>query len=91
VGDCDRDRSNDQHRGEETELGQEQPLAPRFDKPVLIDLPQPDVGNDHAKTTENRGNQDRKDPKAAVRPEHCYFDLGTPIVRETSSVVMIEE
>jgi hypothetical protein len=49
------------------------------------------VGNDHAKTTENRGNQDRKDPKAAVRPEHCYFDLGTPIVRETSSVVMIEE
>jgi hypothetical protein len=80
--DRDRDGSNDQYRGEETKRRQEQPLAPRFYKPVLIDLPQPSVGNDRAKTTENRGNQDRQNPKAAVSPEHSYFDLGTPIVRE---------
>jgi len=91
VVDRDSDGPNDQYGGKEPERGQEQPLAPRLYESVLVDLSQPGVGDDRTETTENRRNDDRQNPKAAMRPEHSYFDLGTPMLRETSSVVMIEE
>src|ERR1700722_3989298 len=79
VADSERERADHQHRGKETDRGQEQPFARRLQELALINAPKPCMANDGAESAENGGNQDRKDPKTPVRPEHRYFDLGTPV------------
>src|SRR6202035_5147432 len=77
VADRNGQAPHHQHRSEETERRQEKPFPPRFNEPMLIDLTQPGAGDDHGKTTENRRDQDRQNPKTRMGPEHSYFDLGT--------------
>ena len=66
----DSDYSNDDCRGEETDRRQEESFPPRFRKSVFVHFSQPALRYDRREAPENRGDEDRQNPKASMGQEH---------------------
>jgi hypothetical protein len=78
VADGEGDATHYEHRDEESERSQEEPLPPRFCESVFIDSFQPGVRNDGTQAAEDRGQDDGENPEAAVSPEHLFRSCHAP-------------